>query len=149
MQPVRGVVASLQRIALGGVFAVMLAALSLALAQSSAQADARPGRDWAVDPTTPGENLPPVGRSLFDHLFTRTEGSRKIYEVPFPFSAVLKKLENEVQPTSPGASPIKSVLIPLGRSLQRTAAAPQFYAFPRVVVTVDTEPRTSATSAGM
>jgi mono/diheme cytochrome c family protein len=149
VQPVRGVIACLQRIALGGAFAIVLAALSPALAQGSAQADARPGRDWAVDPTTPGENLPPVGRSLFDHLFTRNEGSRKVYDVPFPFSAVLKKLENEVQPTSPGASPIKSVLIPLGRSLQRTAAAPQFYAFPRVVVTVDTEPRTSATSAGM
>jgi mono/diheme cytochrome c family protein len=116
---------------------------------SAAQSEARPGRDWAVDPTSPGENLPPVGRSLFDHLFTRSEGSRKVYDVPFPFSAVLKKLESEVQPASSGASPIKTVLIPLGRSLQRTAAAPQFFAFPRVVVTVDTEPRTSATSAGM
>ena len=145
----RGVVGCLQRIALGGACAVMLVALSPALAQGSAQANARPGGDWAVDPTTPGENLPPVGRSLFDHLFTRNEGSRKVYDVPFPFAAVLKKLEAEVQAASAGASPIKSVLIPLGRSLQRTAAAPQFFAFPRVVVTVDTEPRTSATNAGM
>ena len=66
-------------------------------AQGTASGDTRPGRDWAVDPTMPGENLPPVGRSLFDHLFTRPDGARKVYDVPFPFSAVLKRLEAELR----------------------------------------------------
>ena len=34
----------------------------------------------------------------------------------------------------------KAVLIPLGRSLQRNSAAPEFFAYPRVVVAVDAEP---------
>ena len=118
-------------------------------AQSASHADARPGRDWAVDPTTPGENLPPVGRSLFDFVFVRNQGERKVYDIPFPFSALLKKLEAELQPDTPGASAVKSVLIPLGRSLQRTAAAPDFFAYPRVVVGADTEPRSSSAHAGM
>ena len=34
----------------------------------------------------------------------------------------------------------KAVLIPLGRSLQRNSAAPDFFAYPRAVVAVDAEP---------
>ena len=34
----------------------------------------------------------------------------------------------------------KAVLIPLGRSLQRTSAAPEFFAYPRAVVAADAEP---------
>ena len=41
------------------------------------------------------------------------------------------------------------MLIPLGRSLQRTSAAPDFFAYPRVVLTADTEPRVSANNPGM
>jgi hypothetical protein len=119
------------------------------LAQSASHPDARPGRDWAVDPTVPGENLPPIGRSLFDFLFVRNQGDRKVYDIPFPFSALVRKLEAELQPETSGIPPAKSVLIPLGRSLQRTAAAPDFFAYPRVVLGADTEPRNSASQAGM
>jgi hypothetical protein len=42
-------------------------------------------------------------------------------------------------PASP-LPPAKRVLIPLGRSLQRTAAAPDYFAYPRVVVAVDSPP---------
>jgi mono/diheme cytochrome c family protein len=118
-------------------------------AQSNAQPGARPGRDWAVDPTVPGENLPPIGRSLFDFLVVRNQGDRKVYDVPFPFSALVKKLEAELQRDGPGGFPMKAVLIPLGRSLQRNSAAPHFFAYPRVVVAPDAEPRMSATHAGM
>jgi len=128
---------------------VLCSVLHDGVAQPVAKADARPGRDWAVDPTTAGENLPPVGRSLFDFVFVRNQGERKVYDIPFPFSAVVKKLEAELQSEVPGASPVKTVLIPLGRSLQRTAAAPEFFAYPRVVLGADTEPRNSPAHAGM
>jgi mono/diheme cytochrome c family protein len=128
---------------------VLWSSLQAGAAQPSVEANARPGRDWAVDPTVPGENLPPVGRSLFDFLVVRNEGHRKVYHVPFPFSALVKKLGSELQPERAGVSPIKSVLIPLGRSLQRTAAAPEFFAYPRVVVAPDGEPRTSSNHTGM
>jgi hypothetical protein len=124
-------------------------ALSLAMQVQAAQPDSRPGRDWAVDPTVPGENLPPVGRSLFDFLVVRGEGGRYIYDVPFPITALMKKLEAELQRDRPDALPVKSVLIPLGRSLQRTSAAPDFFAFPRLVFAPDAEPRRSPTHAGM
>jgi len=61
----------------------------------------------------------------------------------------MERIERNLQPDSPGSLPLKRVLIPLGRSLQRAAAAPQFFAYPRVVVVPDAEPRFSANDAGM
>lgn len=92
---------------------------------------------WIVDPNDPGENLPPVGRSLFDILFTTENGA---YDVPFPFTALIERIENQLPREQSGSSTLKKLLIPLGRSLQRNAAAPDFFKYPRVVVAVDTEP---------
>lgn len=80
--------------------------------------------EWAVDPQDPGPSLPPAGRSLFDHLFAR-DG------VPFPFAELLDRIETR--------SPLKKVLIPLGRSLQRNAADPEFFRYPRALAAVDTD----------
>jgi hypothetical protein len=62
-----------------------------------------------------------------------------VQRVPFPFADLLAEIETRLgrQPGDP--SPLKAVLIPLGRSLQRTAAAPEFFRYPRAVVAVDTE----------
>jgi hypothetical protein len=77
---------------------------------------------WIVDPREPGPSLPPTGRSLFDHLLA--DGL-----VPYPFEALLAAIERQA-----GADGVARVLIPRGRSLQREAAAPDFFAFPRAVV---------------
>ncbi|HWM90931.1 MAG TPA: hypothetical protein VN493_09205 [Thermoanaerobaculia bacterium] len=87
------------------------------------------GAVWAVDPQDPGPNLPPAGRSLFDFL-TAHEGAQR---VPFPFSDLLAGIEGRL------GVRLKKVLIPLGRSLQRNAADPEFFRYPRAVVAVDTE----------
>lgn len=79
---------------------------------------------WAADPALPGPTLPPAGRSLFDHV--AADG------VPFPLEALVRKIEARAG-CLPGQC-VKPVLIPLGRSLQRTAAAPDFFAFPRAVI---------------
>ena len=94
-----------------------------------------------VDPADPGENLPPRGRSLFDRVFAVARGGGAEIELPFPFAALLARLDAQLQhdPADP-LPPAKRVLIPLGRSLQRTAAAPDYFAFPRVVVAVDAPP---------
>jgi len=84
---------------------------------------------WATDPAKPGLSPPPAGRSLLD--FVAADG------IPFPFEALVRKVEASAG-CAAGAC-VKSVLIPLGRSLQRTAAAPDFFAFPRVVVAVTDE----------
>src|SRR5258706_179160 len=96
---------------------------------------------WVIDPAYPGDHLPPVGRSLFDFLVTTQRGNRRETQVPFPFSALIERIEQYLarDPLS-ALPPAKRVLIPMGRSLQRSAAAPEYFRFPRVVVAVDREP---------
>ena len=84
---------------------------------------------WAVDPEVPGPDLPPAGRSLFD--FVAADG------VPFPFEALVRKVERQIGCASGVCT--RAVLIPLGRSLQRMAAAPDFFDHPRAIVAVTGE----------
>jgi hypothetical protein len=104
----------------------LVAALAMSLAASPCPADEP---QWAADPSRPGPNLPPTGRSLLD--FVAADG------MPFPFAALVRKIEAR-SGCVPGAC-VKAVLIPLGRSLQRTAAAPDFFRYPRVIVAVTAE----------
>jgi mono/diheme cytochrome c family protein len=100
---------------------------------------------WVVVPSAAGEHLPPSGRSLFDQLFAVSRNGQSNIEIPFPFAALLNRLDSELV-RDPGSllPPAKRALIPLGRSLQRTAAAPDYFAFPRVVVAVDSESSASS-----
>jgi len=95
-----------------------------------------------VDTVAPGADIPPVGRSLFDHLMAIERGGAAVYDVPYPFTALVDRISRELDGQS--GAPIKRVLIPLGRSLQRSAAAPHYFTFPRVVAAVDTEPAASS-----
>ena len=76
-----------------------------------------------VDHKMPGPDAPPTGRSLFETLFA--DG------VPFPFSALLDRLKDEA-----GAHRVVTALVPLGRSLQRFSAHPNYFASPRLVVAI-------------
>ena len=106
---------------------------------------ASPGPTWVIDPAVPGDNLPPAGRSLFDQFFAVDRNGQSRIELPFPFAALLARLDAQLAP-DPGSAlpPAKRVLIPLGRSLQRTAAAPDYFAYPRVVVAVDAQPASNS-----
>lgn len=114
----------------------------LTLGNGSAMATGKPeAAAWVVDPAVPGENLPPAGRSLFDRLFASMRKGKANYDLPYPFEALLARIDAQLRHDA--ASPLppaKRVLIPLGRSLQRTAAAPDYFAFPRVVVAADSPP---------
>jgi len=117
-------------------------------AQLAPQGEA-PAAEWVVDPAVPGENLPPTGRSLFDFLVVRDAADgKKVYDVPFPIAALIHKIEAGLEDDRSSGMPVKRVLIPLGRSLQRTSAAPQFFTYPRLVAAPDMEPRPSGRSAG-
>jgi hypothetical protein len=116
------------------------------LAGGAAHADEAPAPVLAADLDKPGPSLPPVGRSLFDFLTMQEEGGRTGQVVPFPFTALLERIEAEVGLAEPS---LKKVLIPLGRSLQRNAANPEFFAFPRAVVAVDQGPALRADTSGM
>ena len=87
---------------------------------------------WSVDPAMPGPDDPPAGVSLFDRATHDSQGRQSI---PFPFERLVARIE-----AAAGCSArdpcTRAVLIPLGRSLQRVAASPDFFAHPRVVVAV-------------
>jgi dienelactone hydrolase/mono/diheme cytochrome c family protein len=95
---------------------------------------------WAVDPNDPGPDLPPRGASLFDRIFSRSNGNGADYDVPFPFPRLLAKLEEAAGRRQLPRSALDFALIPLGRSLQREAAAPDYFDSPRIVVAVTERP---------
>lgn len=80
------------------------------------------------------QDLPPAGRSRFDQLV----GSQP---VPYPFARLVDTLNRQMQRDPGGLPPLKVTLIPLGRSLQRDAGAPDFFRFPRVVAAADGDNR--------
>jgi hypothetical protein len=108
-----------------------------------------PGGTWIVNPAEPGPDLPPAGRSLFDFLITDHSGPEPVYRIPFPFPVLRDWLVAQLRNNPQGTPPVKQVLIPLGRSLQRTAAAPDFFQYPRVVLAVDGEPAPRPGFTGM
>lgn len=93
---------------------------------------------WAVDPARPGPDAPPSGRSLFDFVATVEAGGKRVYDIPFPFERLVQRLEARAG-CVPRERCAKQVLIPLGRSLQRLAAAPEFFKHPRVVAAISTD----------
>lgn len=74
--------------------------------------------------------LPPAGRSRFDFLVGDAP-------VPHPLPRLIARIRSQLEASDDGLSPIKITLIPLGRSLRRTVAAPDFFQFPSVVAAVD------------
>jgi cytochrome c5 len=94
---------------------------------------------WAVDPADAGSDRPASGRSLFDVVVNSRDGSS--HEIPFPIEALIERIQRSAGCSTAHGGCIRQVLIPLGRSLQRTAAQAQgFFASPRLVIAVDREP---------
>ncbi len=113
---------------------------------------------WVVDPTDFGSDLPPVGRSLFDYLVTEPltketvpggKGDKLVYNVPFPFEKLIEKLDAQLAKDALYPLTVKQVLVPLGRSLARNHASPDFFEYPRVVAVADTEPLMSENESGI
>jgi hypothetical protein len=112
---------------------VIAAAVAATLALTGAVAASAPM--LLADPEEPGANLPPAGRSLFDELFEISPPGKPRpearYDLPFPFERLLDQLNARIAPAK-----AITVLIPLGRSLQRFAADPDYFDSPRVVVAI-------------
>lgn len=123
----------------GGV--VILAVATMTLPGAAVAAGVRAEPALAADPDEPGSRLPPAGRSLFDELFEAdppdSGHEAKRHAIPFPFERLLATLDARVAPGR-----VKTALIPLGRSLQRFAADPDYFASPRLVVAVDADDAT-------
>lgn len=95
---------------------------------------------WPVDAARPDADIPPAGRSLFDRLVLRRETAKSDADIPFPFSALLDRIVATTGQSPAPELPYRAVAIPIGRSLQRHAAAPHYFASPRVVVAFVADP---------
>ena len=106
-------------------FAAIALAVLLASCGRPVSRPPAPAYDWAVDPSVPGPDLPPAGQSLFDSLTSDP--------LPFPFPKLLDQIVARI------GEPVRyqRVLIPLGRSLQRSAGAPDFFRYPRAIAAFD------------
>lgn len=104
--------------------------------------------EWAVAPGD-FENSDPRGRSYFDYVFSRIEGGKRVYDVPYPFQNVLRRVNGYLGYKDGDGEAVSTVLFPMGRSLQRNAALLDsdhydldlFFRFPRIVMAVDKEPK--------
>ena len=86
------------------------------------------------------DNLPEVGFSLFDQIFSKQTSMGFEYDVPYPFEKVLDRLSaHQSDAIDFDQERIVAVLIPRGRSLQRDAARPEFFRYPRLLIAVDSE----------
>lgn len=111
-------------------------AVSSAPLPAPADAPAIAAPKWAVSPTRAGPDTPPAGRSLFDLVVTREDAGRLVEDIPYPMQALFARV-NERAGCGSDTDCLRVVLVPLGRSLQRLAASPDFFAHPRVVAAVD------------
>jgi hypothetical protein len=102
---------------------------------------------WVVSSNAPGAAPPAGGRSLFDFLVTHIQGESGVQSVPWPFTALVQRLENTLGDDDGTA--LAQVLIPIGRSLQRNAANPDFFESPRVVVAVVGDGTADSGESGM
>lgn len=119
--------------------AVALLALLTPLGLAGLPAMAATDIALVASPEAPGPQDPPVGQSLFDELFKRraAQGVPAGYDLPFPFERLIEAVNARIEPAR-----VRTALIPLGRSLQRFAADPDYFASPRVVVAIDAEGET-------
>jgi hypothetical protein len=111
-------------------------------AEIIAEGSARSGLDTYPElPRKPiNNNLPETGYSLFDQIFSQQTSTGFEYDVPYPFEKILDRISGR-QPGSTefDQEKIVAVLVPKGRSLQRDAARPDFFRYPRLLLTVDSE----------
>ncbi len=120
-----------------------IALLPLALALLLAPVTGRVGAaqpQWIEHASRPGPDRPPLGVSRFDELFHDPQHG---YRIPYPFAALIDALAARV--TDGG---VRRAIIPRGRSLQRDAAAPDYFRLPRVVIALEGEPLTRGGDPG-
>lgn len=91
-----------------------------------------------------GDNLPAHGQALFDQFADSADGGRTA-RVPYPLEKLLERIRTMLEPSGRGGG-LSTVLIPLGRSLQRHAAENgDYFRYPRVVIAVTGEAADSTT----
>ncbi|MFK7827585.1 MAG: hypothetical protein AB8G05_25800 [Oligoflexales bacterium] len=83
-------------------------------------------------------DLPIKGRSSFDYLLaSQNKKDESKLSVPYPFEKLLALIKSQSNIKS--EAPISVLFVPFGRSLQRFAADPNFFRYPRILATVNAQ----------
>ena len=101
---------------------------------------------WIIDASKPGSDVPEIGRSLFDMIVMMNSTDESINKIPFPFSRLIEKIRSQMKDTD---NTIQRVRIPIGRSLRRNIAAPDYFHSPRIIIATDSEPSSGQGYAGV
>ena len=101
---------------------------------------------WIVNAADFGEDIPEYGRSLFDIIFSEGRSETSDYKIPFPFSKLVQKIEGHFELADES---VQRVRIPIGRSLRRGAAAPNYFKNPRHIIAADGESKYIRGLAGL
>ncbi len=143
------------RMALTFGFGLLSTAILIAVVSNvAASAGVNEPRREIVKNTATGQNTEQTDvtlsqESLFDKLFRKQKDGAVAYDIPFPFTALTRRIAANLAVPEGKAPSLLQVLIPLGRSLQRYAAEPEYFRYPRVIVAVDAEPAASPGHAGI
>ena len=101
---------------------------------------------WIIDTSTPGSDIPAVGQSVFDMIVSDYAPGQTKTKIPFPFPKLIEKIKSHMESS---ADSIKQVRIPIGRSLRRNIAAPDFFHSPRIIIATDSQPKSISGHAGL
>ena len=86
------------------------------------------------------DEYPRVGESLFDEIFLKRFADSTVYEIPFPFDNLVAKLESLLGRSINGKqNSLSSVVLPVGRCINRYAASPDYFSYPRIVLSTGYE----------
>lgn len=81
-----------------------------------------------------------MGQSLFDELFGTNQVGEPAYDIPFPVTELISRLESFQGHSMDGSpNPLPVAMIPLGRCISRYAASPDYFGSPRVVLATTLE----------
>ncbi len=115
--------------------------LALVALMPCPQAFAEPA--WIEQASRPGPDTASIGVSRFDQVFRQETGH---YSIPYPFERLVEALEAQLDNGKIPA--VRQVFVPMGRSLQRDAPAPDYFRFPRKVIALEGEPVSVGRQAG-
>ena len=83
---------------------------------------------------------PTIGGSLFDQIFSQTDGEHRSYNIPYPIHALVEQIEQHLGYSINNVpNKLKYALFPVSRCVNRFQAGPDYFKNPRVVFAAESE----------
>jgi len=85
----------------------------------------------AAETNISASDIPSKGRSAFDHLIDAPK-TKLGYEIPYPFEKLIAKIRSKLE----DKQKLSVLFVPFGRSIQKFAADPNYFRYPRTILAV-------------